>query len=150
MTIGKPLPEGEDRSYVPKFPVQSLVSINGRVGMVENSQNVPIGGGQYLMLYAIRYGLYRGRSVVIPGAPEESLRSLTWKQFLWHRSPTKGWLMMGRNPALAFIASFIIAQAVCLGSIGWGWWGAVVSLVVTSAWTLFLFGTWMNYTKKWL
>lgn len=147
MTIGKPLPEGEDQSAIPKFPVQSLVIMPiGKVGMVENSQNVHFGGDTYNMLYDIRYGLYSGRTDVIHGILERALKPITWRQFIWHRSPTTGWMNIGKWNAIGIIITLLAVAVLMLqmAITDMGWW-TLAPLVIP---VLLVIGAVRNFHNK--
>jgi len=52
---------------------------------------------------------HRNRTII--GVPEEELRDLTFKEFLWYKHPQHGGRMIGRNSWLALGLAFALAMA---------------------------------------
>jgi len=143
MTIGRPLPEGWDDSYVPKFKTGELVApkAGGWVGEVlPSSQYSELAGG---MMYSL---LVNGIEFT---HRESSLRELTFLEFACHKDTgghgfmvgkTRGWmaLLIHVFTLILIGASFTIQ----------GPWLLAPLLIGSGVLAIFWVSTRMNFTKR--
>jgi hypothetical protein len=83
---------------------------------------------------------------------ESELRPMTWREFRWMKHPESGQRMVGRTPA--FMVAIIHAAAVAIAAAstaGGGWPVAVIGHSIgMGIIALFWWGTYENFTKRWV
>ena len=94
-----------------------------------------------------------GLTVIVQGsrtvkAMSEELRPLTFGEFAWFKHPRTGGWMSGKTRGYMAIIIHLFSMLLtgAAEAQGFSWWGVLGLLPVGGYW----FGTWMNYTKRWV
>lgn len=138
----------DSESHKPKFHTGQLVRMYraGFIGIVEPSSRYEDMGGYRTMHYFVKVGVSPGRSEIYEAYGENSLRPITFKEYLWYRNPETGRMNVGRTPAwmVAWITVGTLAIFFCLNAYGFSWWSfAAFAMLV-----LLAIGTARNFKGK--
>jgi len=94
-----------------------------------------------------------GLTIIVQGsrtakAMSEELRPLTFREFVWFEHPVTLHMMSGKTRGymaiIIHVMTFLLTGAA--EAQGFSWWGLLCLLPVAGYW----WGTWNNYTGKWV